>query len=58
MMQPSANLFNWGTSNIHTAITAEARTKLEKIKAERSHKTYKTVKVSDNPPTWKEVEVK
>jgi hypothetical protein len=58
MMQPSANLFNWVTSNIHTALNAEAREKLAKVKRDRSQKTYKLVKVSDKPPTWKEVEVK
>lgn len=38
--------------------TSKDRAALNLLKADRIGKKFELVKISDNPPTWKEVEIK
>lgn len=48
---------NWVTVRTPKFLKTEAQKALEKVKQQRKGKTFKMVKVSDRPVTYKEVEV-
>jgi len=59
-MAESINLStNWGIDETKTAQHKSAIEVLTKVKREKysKGKQYKLVKVSDNPTTWKEIEI-
>lgn len=49
---------NWTKEETQKEILNMAQKALKKIKKSRKDKKYKLVKVSDHPPTYKEVELK
>ena len=48
---------NWTATEAPKFLKREAEKTLEKLNKQRTGKKYKMVKVSDRPPTYKEVEV-
>ena len=57
MSYPKSPNENWVQQETLDFLRARDKKRLEKLKAKRSKKRYKLIKVCDMPETWKEIQI-